>query len=70
MEKDNIIEKKNNKLATQEQEISRRQFIETKVQTYVKSLCTQNEKCKKFITDEVEDKQKAKMFLQKIQIVG
>lgn len=32
-----------------EQEIQRRKFIEAKVQTYVKSLCLQNQKCKEFI---------------------
>ena len=42
--------------------------MEQKVQTYVKSLCLQNEQCKTFISQEVEDKDKVQAFLAKIQM--
>ena len=37
------------KLKQMSEDIERRKFLETKVQTYVRSLIMQNERCKEFI---------------------
>jgi|DEB0MinimDraft_12_1074336.scaffolds.fasta_scaffold29812_2 hypothetical protein len=42
--------------------------MEQKVQTYVKSLCLQNQKCKDFITQNNPDK--AESFLKSLQNEG
>ena len=54
------------------EEVERRKFMEAKVQTYVRSLIEQNEKCKTFIrginnttTDGVVDK--ARDFMHKLE---
>lgn len=38
-ERDNVIEKKDGKIKSLQDEIDRRKFLENKVQTYVKTLC-------------------------------
>ena len=52
------------------EEIERRKFIEKKVQTYVKSLCDQNQKCKQFIETNVPDKNKSEKFILGLQHGG
>lgn len=47
--KDTKVAKMETKLQNLEEEIDRRKFLESKVQTYVRSLIDQNEKCKNFI---------------------
>ena len=49
MLKDTKVAKMETKLQNLEEEIDRRKFLESKVQTYVRSLIDQNEKCKNFI---------------------
>ena len=46
-----MIKQKSQKIKSLTDEIERRKFMETKVQTYVKSLCMQNQKCKDFISE-------------------
>lgn len=58
---------KNGKLKRLEEEVQRRQYMEEKVQQYVKSLCLQNERCKKFIREEMEE-EKGNEFLQSLRI--
>ena len=38
------------------------------MQTYVKSLCIQNQKCKEFIQKEFLDADKAQVFLRTLQL--
>lgn len=49
------------------EEIERRQYIENKVQTYVKTLCGQNERLKEFIKTEAPDTEKVNKFLDNLQ---
>ena len=49
------------------EEIERRQYIENKVQTYVKTLCGQNERLKEFIKTEAADTEKVNKFLDNLQ---
>ena len=49
LKKDQRVAKLDTKVKSLEEEIERRRFIEGKVQTYVRSLIDQNEKCKNFI---------------------
>ena len=51
----------------QKEEIERRQYIENKVQTYVKTLCGQNEKLKEFIKKEIPDIEKVNKFLDNLK---
>lgn len=41
-QKDDIIQKKNVRIEQMNEDIQRRQYLEKKVQVYVKSLCLQN----------------------------
>ena len=59
-QKEQQIGKLNGKIKSLQEEIDRRQFIEKKVQTYVKTLCGQNEKLKEIIRQEVSDTNRAK----------
>lgn len=68
--KDTKVAKMETKLQNLEEEIDRRKFLESKVQTYVRSLIDQNEKCKNFIrtvapaaAEQGDLPQKAKVFL-------
>ena len=61
------------KVQNLEEEIDRRKFLEAKVQTYVRSLIDQNEKCKNFIrtvapsaAENGDLTQKAKTFLHEL----
>lgn len=65
-EKDEKMGKMAGKIKSLQEEIERRQFIEKKVQTYVKTLCGQNEKLKKMIKEELPDRQK--VLLQSVQL--
>ncbi|CDW85846.1 UNKNOWN [Stylonychia lemnae] len=47
--KDQIIIKKDKKIKVLNEEIERRQFLESKVQKYVRGLIAQNQKCNEFI---------------------
>ena len=51
LERDKTVTKLQLKVKSLTEEIERRKFIESKVQTYVRSLIDQNEKCKAFIRD-------------------
>ena len=48
-------------------ELDRKAFLEKKIQNYVKTLCDQNEKCKTFISQEVEDEEKVEKFFESLQ---
>ena len=70
--KDTAIAKADAKVKMLNEEVERRKFMEAKVQTYVRSLIEQNEKCKTFIrginnttTDGVVDK--ARDFMHKLE---
>ena len=67
-QKDEIIQKKLAIIQEQKEEIERRQFVEKKVQTYVKSLCDQNEKCKDFLKNNLPDQSKVDKFLLSLQL--
>ena len=47
--KDTAIAKADAKVKMLHEEVERRKFMDAKVQTYVRSLIEQNEKCKTFI---------------------
>ena len=49
MVKDSKMTKLQSKVKEQQEEIERRKYLEAKVQTYVRGLIDQNEKCKRFI---------------------
>lgn len=65
--KDEQITISQNKIKIQKEEIERRQYIENKVQTYVKTLCGQNERLKDFIKKEAPDTDKVNKFLENLQ---
>ena len=44
------MSKMQQKMKEMTEEIERRKFLESKVQTYVRGLIDQNEKCKQFIS--------------------
>lgn len=50
-ERDNTTAKLELKVKSLDEEVERRKFLDAKVQTYVRSLIAQNEKCKTFIAD-------------------
>ena len=52
------------------EEVDRRKFLEAKVQTYVRSLIDQNEKCKSYIRGlyDGENGQQARKFLQGLEM--
>lgn len=54
-EKDEQISKKNVQIESMQEEIDRRKYLEKKVQTYVRCLCQQNQRCKEFIQENFED---------------
>ena len=62
-----MIKKQKSQIESQSEEIERRQFVEKKVQTYVKTLIDQNSKCKQFIQDQVQDQTAKAKFLQSLQ---
>jgi len=51
LERDKTVTKLKLKVKSLTEEIERRKFLEAKVQTYVRSLIDQNERCKAFIRD-------------------
>ena len=63
--KDNSLALKDAKIKVLQEEIERRKFMEAKVQTYVRSLIEQNEKCKTFIREIKTDE--AREFLHNIE---
>eukprot|EP00347_Sterkiella_histriomuscorum_P014967 403358818 len=74
--KDLQISKKDKKIKKLHEEIERRQFLETKVQKYVKGLITKNQKCTEFLQDlsesyqshnRLKDKQAIDGFLKKLE---
>ena len=69
--KDKTVGKLEARVKQMEEEIERRKFVEAKVQTYVRSLIDQNEKCKTYIraqTNEQGDQSaKAASFLHALE---
>ena len=68
-EKDEELSKKDNQIKNMQEEIDRRKYLDKKVQTYVRCLCEQNEKCKQFIIDNFEDEDgEIQEFLDSLQL--
>ena len=51
MTKETTVALKDAKIKMLSEDVERRKFMEAKVQTYVRSLIDQNEKCKTFIKE-------------------